>query len=48
MWRIYLFVLIELIYDIIKRGEGEGIPPIKAEPISAAQERGKAIFGGIA
>ena len=34
-------------YDNIRTGEGSG-PPIKAEPISAAEEEGTAIFGGIA
>ena len=42
-----MFVLIELIYDIIKRGEGEGTPAIKAEPISAAGEGGEGIIYGI-
>ena len=42
-----MFVWIELIYDVIRRGEGERGPPIKAEPISPAEEEGKALFGVI-
>ena len=46
IWRIYLLIWIEIICDIIKRGEGQR-PPIKAEPISPAEEEGKALFGVI-
>ena len=36
--RVYLYVWIEVIYDVIRRGKGQGGPSIKAEPISAAGE----------
>ena len=38
--RVYLFVWIGLIYDVIRRGKGERGLPIKAEPISAAGQGG--------
>ena len=45
--RVYFFVWIELIYDVIRRGEGEGGAPIKAEPISAAGEGAEGIMDGV-
>ena len=47
IFKIYLFVWLVLLYDIIEAGEGQETCSIKAESISARGERGEAIVGGV-